>query len=209
MDRDHVAALDAERLVQHLGHRGEAVGRAGGVGDHRHVARDRLLVHPVDDGGVHPVGRGGDEHLASPRRQQLGGALLGREQAGALHRHVDALIGHLGRVAFRGDPDRPPSAPAVADGHGVPRHLDLTREAAVDAIVFEQVRVGLGAAQIVDGDRHEVVSPALDHRPQHQPSDATEPVDRDLHRHKSTPRLAGGKSLTRLVSLADLSRKER
>ena len=29
----HQALLDAERLVEHLGHRGQAVGRATGVGD--------------------------------------------------------------------------------------------------------------------------------------------------------------------------------
>ena len=33
VDRGHQAALDPDRLVQHLRHRSQAVGRAGGVGD--------------------------------------------------------------------------------------------------------------------------------------------------------------------------------
>ncbi len=58
------------------------------------------------------------------------------------------------------------------------------------AVVAEQVRVGLGAAEIVDRDRHDVVAATLDHRAQHQPADAAEAVDGDLNGHGQYPFLA-------------------
>ena len=39
VDRRHEAPLDADRLVQHLGDGGEAIGGAGGVGDDEIVSR--------------------------------------------------------------------------------------------------------------------------------------------------------------------------
>ena len=57
------------------------------------------------------------------------------------------------------------------------------------AVVAEQVRVGLDAAEIVDGNGLDVGPPALDDGPQHQPPDAAEPVDGDFHSHDMLPSL--------------------
>ena len=50
--RRHVAVLDADRLVQHLRHRSEAIGGAGGVGDDVVLLRELVVVDAIDDGEV-------------------------------------------------------------------------------------------------------------------------------------------------------------
>ena len=57
----------------------------------------------------------------------------------------------------------------------------------MDAVVAEQVRIRLDAAEVVDRDALDIVAPALDHRAQHQAADAPEPVDGDLHGHGRLP----------------------
>ena len=63
----------------------------------------------------------------------------------------------------------------------VDRHLG--REAAVDGIEAEQVSVRLDRSEIVDGDHLDVLAAALHDGAQDVAPDATESVDRDLHRH--------------------------
>jgi hypothetical protein len=48
-----------------------------------------------------------------------------------------------------------------------------------------KVRIGLGAAEIIDRDRDQIVATALDHRAQHQAADTSEAVDGDFHGHGS------------------------
>ena len=50
--RGHVAVLDADRLVQHVRHRREAIGGAGGVGDDVVLLRQLLVIDAIDDGQV-------------------------------------------------------------------------------------------------------------------------------------------------------------
>ena len=49
-------------VVQHIGHRREAVGGARGVGDDQVVLGQLVVVDAVDDGQVGAVGRGRDQH---------------------------------------------------------------------------------------------------------------------------------------------------
>jgi len=184
---EHVAPLDAESVVQHLDHRGEAVGGAGGVGDHRHRRGQHLVVDAIDDGGVHPVGGGGDQHLARARGEQGGSAFALGEKPGAFERDIHPLERHLGRIALGGDADRPVGAAAVADDERIVLHGDLAGEAAVHAVIAEEVGVGLDTAEIVDRHRLEVVAPAFDEGAQHQPSDPAKPVDGNFQRHVSSP----------------------
>ena len=51
---------------------------------------------------------------------------------------------------------------AMADRDRVARYLHLAGEAAMHAVVAQQVGVGLDAAEIVDRDGLEIVAPALD-----------------------------------------------
>ncbi len=71
----HQALLDPERLVEHLGHRGQAVGGARGVGDDPVGRLERLVVDAQDDRGVELVlGRGAEDRPARRRRRGASGA---------------------------------------------------------------------------------------------------------------------------------------
>ena len=67
MDRGHEAGLDADRVVQHLGDRREAVGGATGVRDDDVVLGQRVVVDAVDDGGVGIVGGAETSTRLAPR----------------------------------------------------------------------------------------------------------------------------------------------
>jgi hypothetical protein len=57
VDRGHQATLDADRFMQHLGHRREAVGGARGVRDDLVIGGQLVVVHAKDDGEVDTLGR--------------------------------------------------------------------------------------------------------------------------------------------------------
>merc|ERR1719473_2090269 len=64
--RGHEALLDAEVVVDHLGERGEAVGRARRVGDDVHRLGVVLLLVDAHDEHGRVRGRRGDDHLLGP-----------------------------------------------------------------------------------------------------------------------------------------------
>src|ERR1044072_3535173 len=83
VDRRHQPLVDAEAVVQHLGQRRQAVGRAGGVGDDV-VLLGVVVALAVDaprHGHVRLLCRGGDDYLLRPRRQVLCGIVAGGEEA--------------------------------------------------------------------------------------------------------------------------------
>src|SRR3546814_10074216 len=61
------------------------------------------MVDPVDDGQVHALGRGRNQHALRASRKMLGGAFAIGEKAGAFQRDVDAVRGmrQLCRVSLR------------------------------------------------------------------------------------------------------------
>src|SRR6185369_15117082 len=64
VDGRHLALHDPEAVVQHLGHRGQAVRGAGGVGHDVVLRRVVLLVvHAHHDRDVLVLGGGGDDDL--------------------------------------------------------------------------------------------------------------------------------------------------
>ena len=107
MDRRHEALLDADRVMQHLGDRRQAVGRAGSVGDDDVVLGQLVVIDAIDDGKIGAVGGRGDEHALGAGGQMGRRLVLGGEDAGAFHRDVDAEIlpRKLGRILDRGDLD--------------------------------------------------------------------------------------------------------
>src|SRR5437899_1659830 len=130
------------------------------------------------------VGRGRDDHPLGAGLQ-VGGRLVPRgEEAGALQGNVDAqgLVGQLGGVADGGDLDRP-----QAHVDRVAVDVDEAGEAAVDAVVAQEVGVGLDGAQVVDRHHLDVAAGVLDDRAQHQPADAAETVDGDANGHAGPP----------------------
>ena len=178
MDRGHEAMLDADSLVQHPGHRREAIGGAGGVGDDEVILRQLLVVHAEDDREIGVIARGGDQHPLGARVQMGLGLVLRGEDARAFHGDVDAqrLVGQLGGVADGGDLDG-----AEADIDRVPIHLHLMGEAAMHAVEAQQMGVGLHRAQIIDGHDLNVLAARLDNGAQHIAADAAKPIDRNLH----------------------------
>ena len=105
VDRRHQAVLDADRVVQHLGDRREAVRRARRVGDDV-VAVGVVGVVEVDaehDGRVRLGRRRGDDDLLGARLEVLGGVGALGEEAGRLDHDVDAEVAprQRGRVALR------------------------------------------------------------------------------------------------------------
>ena len=139
--------LDADRVVQDGGDRRQAVGRAGGVGDDDVVPADLVVVDAVDDRQVGSVGGRRDEHPLRSGRDVRHRLFLGGEDAGALQHDVDLqlLVRQLGRIALRGDADRP-----AARIDRVAVDLHLVREAPMHGIVAQQMRIGLHRAEIVD-----------------------------------------------------------
>ena len=54
------------------------------------LSGDLLVVHAVNDGQVCITRRRGDQHFLGTSFQMRAGFLLGREDAGAFHHHVNA-----------------------------------------------------------------------------------------------------------------------
>ena len=67
---------------------------------------------------------------------------------------------------------------AVAvDDQGLSVDLDRPGEASVDAVIFQQMRVGLHIGQIVDGNEVKIVAAGFEIGSQNQPADPPKSVD--------------------------------
>ena len=71
----------------------------------------------------------------------------------------------------------------LADGDGVALDLDLMREAAVHAVVAQQMRIGLDRAEIVDGDHVDVLAARFVDGAQDVAADAAKSVDGNSDGH--------------------------
>ena len=134
MDCRHVAALNADALLQHIGHRGEAVGRARGVRDDLVFGCKLVVVDPHHDGHVGALRRRRDDHAFRPGLEVLRCSRSIGKVAGAFEHHVDAEIapGELCRVAFCSHRDL-----AAADIYPIIACGDLAGKTPVHAVVFE------------------------------------------------------------------------
>ncbi len=105
----HQALLDAEGLVEHLGHRGQAVRRARRVGDDPVLGLERVVVHAEDDRRVELVlGRGAEDRPARRRRRCASGAtalLVKKPVDSRATWHAQGLPRQVGRVLLLGDLD--------------------------------------------------------------------------------------------------------
>ncbi len=186
MDRRHVAALDADQIVEHLGHRRQAVGGAGGIADHGVLGAQLVVIDAVDHGQIGAVGRGRDQHPLGTGTKMTRGLLLGGEDAGAFHDDVDAqgTPGQLRKIALGQHLDRRQTlAGGGADLKRVAFQLRFARKAAVHAIVAEQMRVGGRRREVVDRNHLDVCSALLGQCPQDVAADPAEAVDGDLGGH--------------------------
>ena len=139
-----------------------------------------VVVDAVNDSQVRAFRRGGNED-ALRACLQVGRRLLARgEDARAFERDVDAerLMRKLGRIPDRGDLD------LMAVHHDrVALDADLMGKPPMDAVVAQEVRVGLHRAQIVNGDDLNVLAAGLHNSAQHKPPNPAEAVDRYLGNH--------------------------
>ena len=87
----HQALYNGEVVVDHLGHRRQAVGGAGSVGHHLHVGLVGVQVHATDEHG-RVSGRGGDDHLLGAALEVSARLLDGGEHAGRLDDVLSARL---------------------------------------------------------------------------------------------------------------------
>ena len=92
VDRRHEAVVDADRVVEHEGHRRQAVGGAGRIRDDDVVLGQLVVVDAIDDGEVGAIGGGRDDDALGAGGQMRRGLVLRGEDAGAFERDVDAQI---------------------------------------------------------------------------------------------------------------------
>merc|ERR1719473_2526206 len=202
--RGHEALLDAEVVVDHLGERGEAVGRARRVGDDVHRLGVVLLLVDAHDEHGRVRGRRGDDHLLGPALDVLRRGVHLGEDARRLDDEVDVVraprdVARLAALVHR--------HLLAVDEEALLRAFDVHGHLAVHGVVLEHVRHVAGIDEGVV-HRHHLHVLALERRAHHQPPDPPEAVDADadllarrrqaLHRnrarHGGTARLGRAKA---------------
>ena len=133
-----------------------------------------VVIDAIDHGDVGAVGGRGDQDALGAGFQMQRGLVAGGEDAGAFQRDVHAqfLVRQLGGLLDGGDFDL-----VAGGGHDVAIDRHAGGEAAMHAVIAQQMGVGFDRAQIVDRDDLDIAAAAFDDRPQHQPADAAEAVD--------------------------------
>ncbi len=183
VDRGHDSVANAEVLQQYLGHRRQAVGRAGGVGDDLVLARIiGVLVHAQHDRHVRVLGRGRDDHPLGAGREVLAGSFVIGEAARGLDHQINAQVlpGQLLGVLQGQDLDRL----AVDDEFAVAR-LHVRVQRAVHRVVLQQIGERLGIREVVNRD--EVQLRIVQRCPKDVPADPAEPIDSNANSHVLRP----------------------
>ena len=180
VDRRHQAVLDADRFVDDLRERREAVRRAGGGRDD--VVRVGVVlieVHAGNDGDVLVAGGRGDDDLLRAGVEMLGGILALGEEAGRLEHDVDAEISPAkrGGILLVQDEDR-----LAVDDEAVVGELDGSRVGAEDRVVAQQVRQRVVVGEVVDRDPLDVGVCGLGGA-EDVTADAAEAVDSNTYGH--------------------------
>ncbi len=182
MDRGHQALHHADLLVQRLHQRSEAVGGAGGVGNHRMFCAQHLMIDAIDDGGVDILATGrGNDYLLRTSLEVSRSLLLAGEKASAFQHHIHPQLPprQFRRIALR------QHANFVAiDDHVVAVDRYGAGEFAVRRVVAGEMGVGLGVAKVVD--RYDLdfrIALALVKRAQNIAADAAVAIDCDFDGH--------------------------
>ena len=140
-----------------------------------------VSIDPEHDGDVLVLGRGGDVHLPGAARFDVSLGLVGvGEDPGGLDHHLHPQIGPAdgSRVSLGQNPD------SAAIHHqrtvfGPYRAL----KGPIGGIVLQQMSIGLGGKQIVDGRHLDGIRMSLQNRSENLPSNPAESVDADLFWH--------------------------
>jgi len=185
VDRRHEAVIDADRVVEHLGDRRQAVGRARGVGDDEVIFRQLAVIDAVDN---REVGALRPEPRLTTRLAPRVRCIPAFSRAVKMPVHSSAtstperLVRQLGRILDR-------------------RHLDLLAVDDEEVAVGRPLRGGSGHARcrkrsrwafVSTGPRSLIETTSMSLRPDSAMARSTsrpmasEPVDRNLYRHLFT-----------------------
>ena len=151
VDRRHQALDDAELVIEHLGHRAEAVRGARRVGDDVLAAVVLVVVDAHHDGDVLVGGRGGDDDLLGAGIEVALSLGARGEDTGGLDDDVHAQIAPRdGRRALL---DREGLDLLVADDDRVVTlEADVLGQAAQDGVELQQVGQRGVVGEVVDRD---------------------------------------------------------
>ena len=173
VDGRHITLLDLAELVEGVGHRREAVGRAGSRGDDLIVLGQRVLVHG-EDNRLDVAGGSGDNDLLGARIDVRHGFLFGAVETGAFEDdvHVQLAPRAVDGVFLFVDLD---FGAVHDDGMIGVAHLVRILISALSRVIFEQVREHFGVGQIVDRD--DFIAGRLEHLSERRSADTAESVD--------------------------------
>ena len=176
----HEALGDAEGIVQHLGHRREAVGRAGCVGHELHVRGVGLVVDAHNEHGGIVLGGGGHNNVLCAGGDMALRLFLGQEQAGGLDHVLCANLVPLQvrGILFRGDADGP-----AVDDEGIVGIVHGAVETAVNGVILEHVRHVVRRDQVVDANDFDVG--IANRSAEDETANAAKAIDTNLDCHKN------------------------
>ena len=171
-------------LVEDLGERRQAVGRARRVRDDLVLLPDRIFssLTPSTIVMSGPLAGAVMTTFLAPAVEVLGGVVAVGEEAGRLEHDVDAEIlpRQLRRIAQRQHLEL-----VAVDRDAVALRLDSRVQVAEHRVVLQQVRERVRARQVVDRDEVDIL--VAERRPHDVAADPAEPVDPDPHSHPSPP----------------------
>ena len=167
-------------VVEGLGHRGEAVGGAGGRGDDVVISGQDVMVDVEHDGGEVIARRSGDDDLLGAGVDVSLGLGLAGVETGALQHDVDVELAprELCRVSLGVDGDllAVDLNEVLASHDGV-----VAGVVALRRVVLQEVSKHLGGGEVVDSD--DLGALMTKHLTEGQAADATKAVDSNLNCH--------------------------
>src|SRR5262252_4057476 len=142
------------------------------------VFGELVMIYAVNHGEVRIVGWRRDQHPLRASIEMRLGFFLGRKDARALERDVDTqrLPWQFGGVPDGCDLDGPDAAV-----DGIAFDLDLAGEWPVNGIEAQQMRIGLGRRQIVEGHDLDVLASGLRNGTQDIAADPAKSVNGDAN----------------------------
>ena len=181
MNRRHQTVLDANFVLQGLDERRQAVGRAGGVGNHKIRGLKHILIHAVDHRRVRGLARGRKQHFLRTGFDMHHRGFFRIEGSRALHHQIDAEVspGQFTGITRLEDVNAIP-----ADDHIFAVRFNRRSEAAVHRVVLQEMGVHCKVARRIDGDDFNVVLLGiLVMSAEHVAADAAEPIDGNTDGH--------------------------
>ena len=148
------------------------------------VLGELVVIDAEDDGEIGAVGGRRNKNALRACGEMRRGLFLCGENAGAFHRNVDAEIlpGQLCRVALGRDLDRP-----VSDADRVAFYGYFAGEAAVHAVIAQQVCVRFNRSEVVDGNDFNIFAAGFSNGAQDIAADAAKSVNANTDCHELLP----------------------